>query len=161
METNCKMTSIEERGRELITSDLGHFVDRLYFELCKCTSQSVKQGPVKVRPDEFNTLVFDNHKYYDQAVNYQKVLILSAEGKPESIPFFPVYLSDLSSELKEDLNNQLGGGQLRKLLKVVVLRFFQNIDDKYNEVFQDEESKQFQIHLTGEIAKVLKVRLVP
>jgi hypothetical protein len=120
---------------------------KLYDELSMCR-------PLRATPKPDAVIEFDSRKYFDEAYNYQKVLILAVERKP--IPYFLISLSDLSVTLKSNLGS-LNATQLRAVLKSAVLRIFQDMDDNYNIVFQDPESKESQIHLAWELAKILKV----
>jgi hypothetical protein len=119
-------------------------IARLHAELSQSKSNKIAQGPVYVRPDNKSMLVFDCRKYHDQAHNYQYAVILALEGKP--IPDFIINLSDISQELKAELNS-LSAAQLRQTLWAAVLRIYQDIDVGHNALFE-------------EISKILKVRLV-
>ena len=130
--------------------EIRFLTDKLYDELSTCKFHS--SAP---KPDD--VLEFDSRKYYDEAYKYHKILILAAKGKPT--PYFLVSLSDLSVTLKSKLDS-LNVAQLRGLLKAGVLTIFQDIEGNYNEVFQDTESKQYFIHLSNDIAKILKLRFV-
>src|SRR6266498_1033179 len=85
---------------------LAELADRLYDELSKCNSSSSLS---------YDVIKFDSRKYYDQAINFEKVLILAAEGKP--IPAFPIALSDLSPLLKKDLDQFLDARGLESVLR--------------------------------------------
>jgi len=135
--------------------------DRLYDELSGQNSVSLRFGPVYVNPEQKNTLVFDFRKYYDQAINYQKALVLAAEGK--SIPYFPVKLSDLSPSLKKDLDELLNSRQLEFVLKEAVLKIYSDIDNDYNQVFpeHDEQSNRYRINIFKQMVEILRVELIP
>jgi hypothetical protein len=123
---------------------------RLYYEL----SHS------KTQPKGHNELELDARKYHDIVLNYGTVLIRAAEGKP--YPSFKIHLSDLSLGLKKDLLAFQKPG-LQKILRDAVLRICQDIDDKYNYVFPEDDpvSNEFRINLTREITMILQVELIP
>jgi hypothetical protein len=140
--------------------DIFQLADKLYDEFCTCKSETVKQGPINVRSNRKDILVFDSRKYYDQAHNYHHAITLALENKP--VAHFLISLSDLSLQLKSELNSTLDARAIESLLKQAVLRIFQDLDDDYNRVFPEDDpiSKKFCINLCKENAKILKVKLV-
>jgi hypothetical protein len=143
-----------------ITSNTTDFVTKLYTELSSNKIQSVKHGPVNVRPTNYNILVFDARKYYDLAINYrQYALLLVVAEKDEEIQPFKVSLSDVSTALKQKLVT-LPSFELQYVLKEAVLKIFQDLDNVYNSVFEDKKSKQFHIHHAKMIAEILRVELM-
>jgi hypothetical protein len=140
--------------------DPGLSADRMYDELSKCKSDGVRRGPVTVRSENENILVFDSRKYYDQAHNYHHAITLALDNKP--VPYFLIGLADLSLQLKSELNSMPDARSIEPLLKQAVLRIFQDLDDNYNRVFPlaDPISKKFRVNLCNEIPKILKVKLV-
>lgn len=134
---------------------LDSIIDRLYSELSVIKAEDVKFGPIYVRADQKDTIVFDSRKYYDRAINYQQVLILAAQGKP--IPSILLSLSDLSQSIKKDLS-VLSKLQLEYVLKATILRIFHDINDDYNSVILEE---RFHIQFGREIETIIKIKLVP
>lgn len=133
-----------------------YLIIKLYNEMLSCKLIILKHGPVYVRPSNKHSLVFDPRKYYDYAINYQKVILLALENK--LIPHFMISLSDLSESLKNELD-RLDIIRLQRVLRAATLKIFQDIDDKYNNVFPEDDLDN-RINLCKEIDRILRVKLV-
>lgn len=123
-------------------------VDALYAQLSNCRLDSIKHGPVNVRPDAKDILVFDPRKYYDRAYNYHAFIIAALEKR--DYPPFPINQSDVSLATQRELV-RLPSFQLQSVLKETILRIFKDIDEDYNSVFELEERKKSGISYQGRL----------
>lgn len=142
-----------EGGLIKVKKDLTRFVERLYDGLSRYNSSSSLPKP-------YDVLGLDSRKYYDQARNFEKVLILAAEGKP--IPTFPIALSNLSPLLKKDLDD-LKTRDLETVLRMAVLKIYKDIDNEYNQLFPGGPpiDKRLRINFSDQMTEILRVELIP